>query len=264
MNIVFIGAGKMATAIAGGIVRGKVFPYDNVYAYDVSEASRTAFKQSTGIECADSPNEIVPKADVIILAVKPQVAEAAVADLPQRKDNVLVVSICAGIGISKLRQWFATSRIVRVMPNTPLMVGMGASCYVMGTASDESGSAFVEKLLGTLGGVWCVHEDQMDAITALSGSGPAYFFEFIEAMKQAGMKLGLSEELALELAVQTMAGSTEMLKKKMGTPEELRIAVTSPGGTTAAALDVMNKAKFRQMVEDLMSAAATRSAELGK
>ena len=265
MNILFIGAGKMATALAGGITRGKLFPNDRLDAVDPSSEARTAFQNATGVTAhPEATMELVGAADVIVLAVKPQVASDTVAALPPRKEGVLVVSICAGIPISRLRSWLGDVRIVRVMPNTPLLVGQGASCYALSRPDDAEAEAFASRVLGSLGRAWKVPEDALDAVTALSGSGPAYFFAFIEALRDGGAKLGLPVELSEELAIQTMAGASEMLRQKKGTPSELRIAVTSKGGTTAAALDVMAKRDFNGLVAELMKAASDRSAELGK
>ncbi|MCK9506737.1 MAG: pyrroline-5-carboxylate reductase [Porticoccaceae bacterium] len=264
MNLLFIGAGKMASALAAGLQKKNIFPHDNLWACDISAAAREQFTKSSGLPCVEDPSALIGKADVLILAVKPQVAQAVVSALPPRKNDALIISICAGVSILKLRQWFASGRIVRVMPNTPLMVGMGASCYALGTESDEAAAALSDKIFSALGKAWRVSEELLDAVTAISGSGPAYMFEFIEALRVAGEKLGLPQELALDLAVQTMAGSAEMMRQKIASPEELRKAVTSPGGTTAAALQVLEQANFRALVENLTRAACERSAELGK
>ena len=265
MNILFIGAGKMATALAGGIAHGKLFPNDQMDAVDPSPEARVAFQSTTGVTAhPEATAELVGAADVIVLAIKPQVAATTVTALPPRKDGVLVVSICAGIPIAKLKSWLGDVRIVRVMPNTPLLVGQGASCYALSRDDDDDAAAFAGKVLGSLGQAWQVPESALDAVTALSGSGPAYFFAFIEALRDGGTRLGLPSELSEALAVQTMAGAVEMLRQKKGTPSELRVAVTSKGGTTAAALDVMGKRDFNGLVAELMQAAADRSAELGK
>ena len=265
MNILFIGAGKMATALAGGIAHNRLFPNDRLDAVDPSPDARAAFSTATGVAAHPvATAELVGAADIIVLAIKPQVAAATVNALPPRKDGVLVFSICAGIPIAKLQSWLGDVRIVRVMPNTPLLVGQGASCYALSQSDDTAGAAFAAKVLSSLGKAWQVPEASLDAVTALSGSGPAYFFAFIEALRDGAVKLGLPMELAEELAVQTMAGATEMLRQKKGTPSELRIAVTSKGGTTAAALDVMAAHDFNGLVAELMKAAADRSAELGK
>lgn len=264
MNLLFIGAGKMATALASGLVKKNVFPLDNIQACDISTEACKNFSEKTGLVCVEDGRKLVSKADVIFLAVKPQSVASLVETLPERKSDVLIISICAGINILKLRQYFGTGRIVRVMPNTPLMVGRGVSCYALGSESDESAATLTEKIFTTLGKAWRVSEDLLDAVTAISGSGPAYMFEFVEAMRLAGTKLGLPDELALELSIETMAGAAEMLAQGMGSPEELRNAVTSPGGTTAAALNVLAAENFRSLINNAAEAACKRSSELGQ
>lgn len=265
MDILFCGAGKMATAIAGGIVSKNLFPGDRIVAADPSAEARDAFSRATGLETVPAvTEELAAGADVLVLAVKPQAAPQAFSAMPPLKKNCLVFSICAGLSLEKLRTWFGDARMVRVMPNTPLMVGKGASCYALSDENDAAADGFAAKLLGALGRAWRVPEEKLDAVTALSGSGPAYFFAFIEALAKGGAKLGLDEELAQELAVQTMAGATEMLLQGKGTPGELRFAVTSKGGTTAAALDVMKTHDFDGMVQELLEAARKRSIELGR
>ena len=263
MKLFFIGAGKMATALASGIVRNRLFLPDELRACDINESSRDAFYKATGVEC-DANAEKIPEAEAILLAVKPQVAEDAVAALPKLKKNTLVISICAGIPISSLMKWFGTDKIIRVMPNTPLMVGCGASCYALGKGATAEDAKLAGSLLGSLGIAHQVDECQLDAVTGLSGSGPAYYFEMVQALADAGCKVGLPEDLSLELSIQTMAGAAEMLLKKMGTPDSLRIAVTSPHGTTAAGLEVMANAKFRDLMANVVKAATERSVELGK
>ena len=144
------------------------------------------------------------------------------------------------------------------------MVGCGASCYALGKAAGKADADLAARILGSLGIARQVDEAQLDAVTGLSGSGPAYFFEMVKAMTEAGKNVGLSEELSLELSIQTMAGAAEMLKRGMGSPDELRNAVTSPNGTTAAGLEVMASAEFREMVSRVVKAATDRSVELGK
>lgn len=264
MKLYFVGAGKMATALATGIVREGLFPTDELCACDVNELARAAFTEATGIVCEASASAALSEAEVVLLAVKPQVAEAAVKALPPRRDGVLVISICAGLPIGKLSSWFGTEKIVRVMPNTPLMVGRGASCYALGPGADETSAQLAGAILGSLGLAYHVEESQLDAVTALSGSGPAYFFEMIKAMTDAGVKAGLDEDLSLSLSVQTMVGAGEMLSRKLGTPDQLRDAVTSPKGTTAEGLAVMATWRFREMMEEVVAAAKRRSIELGR
>ncbi len=263
MKALFVGAGKMATALATGIVNAGIFPPEDVLAVDISPDARKAFITATGIRCLDDATEVAPKMDLILLAVKPQVAEEVARALPKLKDNALIISICAGIPIERLSQWFSTGKIIRVMPNTPLMVGKGASCYALGPATDTDDASLADKILGSLGIARQVDEAQLDAVTALSGSGPAYFFEMIQGLVDAAVQQGLDESLALDLSVQTMAGAAEMLARKLGTPDELRIAVTSKKGTTEAGLNVLAEAEFRKILAKVVKAAKDRSVELG-
>lgn len=264
MELLFIGAGKMATALGAGIARYHLWPLEGIAATDIAAPAREAFTAATGIRCVASAADVIATAEVVLLAVKPQVAEAAVKALPPLRPGALVISICAGITIARLAGWFGTGRVIRVMPNTPLMVGKGASAYALGPAADEAAAAVAERLLGTLGIVRQVGEAQLDAVTALSGSGPAYVFELAKAMAEAGEKVGLEPELALDLTVQTIAGAAEMMARKLGTPEQLRDAVTSPNGTTAAGLAVLSQNHFRDLVEKVVTAARDRSLELGQ
>ncbi len=253
----------MATALGCAIAGSGLLKREDMAAADISEAARCAFSAATGIETVADAGSVVSGADVIILAVKPQVAEAVAASLPALKDGALVISICAGIPIKKLSTWFG-SKVIRVMPNTPLMVGKGASAFAVAEGVSPEETDFAGKLLSSAGIARQVPEELLDAVTALSGSGPAYVFAMAEAMAAAGEKAGLSPELAMELTLQTIAGAAEMMARKIDTPEHLRQAVTSPNGTTAAGLDVMSKAGFHDMIADTVEAARRRSVELGK
>lgn len=264
MRIFFVGGGKMATALAAGIVRQGLYRAEELCGCDVSESARAAFTAATGVVCEADASRC-GEAETVLLAVKPQVAESAVASLPALRPGALVISICAGIPLSRLSGWFGgLTNIIRVMPNTPLMVGKGASCYALGSGVSEAGGELAGRLLGSLGMAHRVEESQLDAVTALSGSGPAYFFEMVKALTEAGKAVGLSEELSLELSVQTMVGAGEMLARGLGTPDELRDAVTSPHGTTFEGLEVMRKADFRALMRRVVEAARDRSVELGQ
>ena len=264
MKAIFIGAGKMATALATAIVKSGLIAAADITAADILPQARKAFTDSTGVNCVEDVSALVPSADLLILAVKPQVAEAAVKALPQIPERTLVISICAGVPLAKLASWFGSGRIIRVMPNTPLMVGKGASCFAAGPQATSDDAAFAKKLLGTAGIAFQVAEEQLDAVTGLSGSGPAYVFELAKAMAMAGEDVGLAPEMSLELTIQTIAGAAEMLARKLGTPDSLRDAVTSPNGTTAAGLAVMKAADFRKTISETVIAATRRSTELGK
>ncbi|MBN1864208.1 MAG: pyrroline-5-carboxylate reductase [Victivallales bacterium] len=264
MKLKFIGAGKMATAIATGIIEQKVFPRGSVSAVDVSPDARRTFIAATGTACLDpSSLKSFCETDILILAVKPQSIIDVFAKYSNSFDGALLVSIVAGVKLSKLEELSGMGRIVRVMPNTPLLVGAGASVYSCASGASEEDEGTVETIFGSLGLVRKMPEDSMDAVTALSGSGPAYVFEFVQALADAGRHLGLDPEVSLALAVQTLSGAAKMLVEGKGTPEELRKAVTSPGGTTAAALEVLCKGDFRGLIETALIAARDRSIELG-
>ena len=265
MKLVFLGAGKMATAIAKGIVDAEVLPAADLLACDISAEARTRFGKATGgIRCVAPEPELLRNCDVLLLAVKPQVAAEAVAALPPLSDGALAISIAAGIPLAVLTRWFGTERVIRTMPNTPLMVGCGATVFARAAGVRDEDAAFARRVFGALGLVEEVEEPLIDAVTALSGSGPAYIFEMIQALTDAGVEVGLPADLALALTAQTVAGAAEMLRQGMGTPDELRQAVTSPGGTTAAGLAVLDKAHFRDLVAAVVRAARDRSIELGR
>ena len=264
MKLAFIGGGKMATAIARGLVQKQVWPATEMAAADVVPAARAAFTAATGVPCAESASGLLCGADVVILAVKPQAAEAAVRPLATECAGKLIVSICAGLPLQKLGSWFGTDRVVRVMPNTPLMVGKGASVFACAAGVQEADRETVTRIFGTLGIVYELPESSMDAVTALSGSGPAYVFEMIQGLVDAAVGQGIPADVALALTAQTVAGAAEMVQQRLGTPDELRTAVTSPGGTTAAGLAVFAKTNYRGLLQDVLRAARDRSAELGK
>lgn len=261
-KIGFIGSGKMASAIAAGIVNKNIFSPDEILASDISEDSLKAFSAASGADTCSDNEKVINECRTIILAVKPQVAEAVCASL-NVPASTHVISIAAGLKTATLQEWLKSKKITRVMPNTPLMVGKGASAYCCASSIDAEEQQLVEKIFGSAGIIHKVEEKDIDAVTGVSGSGPAYVFEFIQALCNAGTENGLSEEVSLELAVQTVAGAAEMVYRKMGTPDELRDAVTSPNGTTYAALQVMKQKSFRQLISDSVDAAVKRSIELG-
>ncbi|MCH2207431.1 MAG: pyrroline-5-carboxylate reductase [Lentisphaerales bacterium] len=262
-KIGFIGSGKMATAIAAGLVNQKVFQASEVIASDISEESLKYFSEKCGADTCTDNAKVVAEASTVILAVKPQMAEVVCADL-EISPETHVISIAAGLKIASLDKWLNTKKITRVMPNTPLMVGMGASAYCCSGAVSSEEKHLVESIFGCAGVIKAVEEKDIDAVTGVSGSGPAYVFEFIEALALAGEKNGLDYETSLSLATQTVAGAAEMISQKMGSPDELRNAVTSPNGTTYAALQDMKAKNFRNMVNSAVDAAVTRSIELGQ
>lgn len=264
VKIAFLGAGKMATAITYGLINNGVMSAADIVATDPSDAARANYTKLTGVPCQTDNPAAVAFADAILLAVKPQSVPDVLPPLREALGGKLLISIAAGIAIRTLQFLVATDRIVRVMPNTPVMVGLGASAYAKTPAVSRADAAFVEKILGSVGIVVELPESQLDAVTGLSGSGPAYVFEFIQAMILGGVESGLDQDTATRLALQTLRGAAEMLHRKFGTPDELRDAVTSPGGTTAAGLAVLREAEFRPLLARVIQRATARSVELGR
>jgi len=261
-QILFIGAGKMASAIAGGMVHNG-FSTDKLGAYDVNSSAAENFTATTGaVAHTERLEQLVKQADIVIVAVKPQLIKNALA-MVNLADKT-VISIAAGVTLNTLGEITGSSKIIRVMPNTPALVGQGVAawCGASGVTTAEANA--VELILGSVGKVCHVDEKMMDAVTGLSGSGPAYVFDFIQALADGGVKAGLPRDIALMLAGQTVAGAAGMVIESNEHPAVLRDMVTSPGGTTAAALAVLERKAFKGIVSDAVNAAAQRSTELGK
>lgn len=264
-NVGFLGTGRMATALALGFTRQLLTPAQ-IFGADPFEASRDAFQQAVGAECtvSDDATEALSGADVVFLAVKPQVMSAALGGIEDVLAGKLIVSIAAGLTISTLQQWLPDScRLIRVMPNTPCLVGAGA-CGVSRseTATDED-EALVVELLESVGVVETVPEKLLDAVTGLSGSGPAYVFQMIEALSDGGVKVGLPRATSTRLAAQTLLGAAKMVLETGEHPGALKDAVTSPGGTTIAAIHEMEVGGVRAALMNAVEASTTRSQELG-
>ena len=260
-GICFIGAGKMATAIAGGMVRKNI--KTEIHTFDPFAAAAEQFCKLTGGTAHPSPVAALEHADVILLAVKPQYLTEAVAAFREAIGERLVISIVAGATIASLEALTGTRRIVRVMPNTPALVGEGMSCIAASEAVPETDLAETETLLSAVGLCRRVSEKQLDAVTGLSGSGPAFVLEFIQALADGGVYAGLPRATAIELAVQTVLGSAKMARDAKTPIGELRDAVISPAGTTSRGVMELAKGAFAATVAQAVAAAADRSAELG-
>lgn len=260
-GICFIGAGKMATAIAGGMVRKNI--KTEIHTFDPFAAAAEQFCKLTGGTAHPSPVAALEHADVILLAVKPQYLTEAVAAFREAIGDRLVISIVAGATIASLEALTGTRRIVRVMPNTPALVGEGMSCIAASEAVPETDLAETETLLSAVGLCRRVSEKQLDAVTGLSGSGPAFVLEFIQALADGGVYAGLPRATAIELAVQTVLGSAKMARDAKTPIGELRDAVISPAGTTSRGVMELAKGAFSATVAQAVAAAADRSAELG-
>jgi pyrroline-5-carboxylate reductase len=262
-----IGAGRMATALARGFVRAGIFNADAIFASDPSTAAREAFERETpGANVYDVNGPVVERASVLLLAVKPQQMPAVLAEIRDAiRPDVLVISIAAGITLEGLAAGLPPEqRIVRVMPNTPCLIGRGASCFSLGRHANRTDAELVQTLLSAVGSAFEVPESQLDAVTGLSGSGPAFVYSMMEALTDGGIAAGLPPHLAAELAARTVAGAAEMVLQTGETPAVLRDRVTSPGGTTQAGLAVLKKHGFTDAVAEAVTAATRRSAELGR
>lgn len=264
-KIFFLGAGKMATAIAKALVKADPANKAAVTAFDPNRAAAEHFTAETGAEAKTSgAAELAAAADIVVLAVKPQYLKAAVEPLTGVLAEKLVVSIVAGIELSQLAALTTAARLVRVMPNTPALVGEGMSCYAVSGGLSAKETASVERILGAAGKTAPVDEKLLNAVTGLSGSGPAYVFEFIMALADGGVREGLPRDLALKLAVQTVLGSAKLAAEADLHPAQLRDQVISPGGTTAAGVAELERNGFRFAVQEAVVAASRRAAELGK
>ena len=240
---------------------------DSLLASDPHEAARARFAQDVPeAKVADKNAAVLAGADTIVLAVKPQVMSAqALADIRDAvRPHHLLISIAAGITMKRLADGLPSgTRLVRVMPNTPCLIGMGASCFSRGAAATDEDAAVVRRLLTSVGQAYEVEESQLDAVTGLSGSGPAFIYTVIEAMAEGGAAMGLKPELALELAARTAAGAAGMLLATQLSPADLRNQVTSPGGTTLAGLEAMKRGDASAALRSAVEAATKRSLELG-
>jgi pyrroline-5-carboxylate reductase len=268
LSIAFIGGGNMAAALTAGLA-GPVCPAARIHVIDINEASRANF-DAQGMTAAAAPDETLSRCKVWVFAVKPQnMKEVVEAAKPYLQDS-LVISIAAGIRAGDLARWLGTDsepwgRVVRCMPNTPSLIGAGATGLAALPGVSDADRALAGTILGAVGTTtWVDDESLLDAVTALSGSGPAYVFLFIESLIAGGLKVGLSAAQARELALATLSGATRLAAESTEPPSVLRERVTSKGGTTKAALDVFEAAGFRETVVQAMQAAATRAHDMGE
>jgi pyrroline-5-carboxylate reductase len=262
----FLGAGQMATALAVGWAKAGLLDAARSRAADPYPAARDKFAQQTGVTTAATNAEVAAACDVLVLAVKPQVMAAVLADVrPHLAPRHLVVSIAAGVTLQTLADGLgANVRLVRVMPNTPCLVGASAAGYAAGGAATADDVALVGTLFGAVGKAFAVPEHLLDAVTGLSGSGPAFVYVLIEALADGGVRVGLPRDVALALAAQTVFGSAKMVLETGQHPGALKDAVASPGGTTIAGLHALERAGFRAALMDAVEAATRRAQELGK
>ena len=262
-NISFIGGGNMAQALIGGLI-SRGLSESQIQVADPVEQIRSIL-QEKNIGVFTDNAKAIENADVVVLAVKPQVLASVLQPLQGLFTDKLIISIVAGVTIDTIAALTGTQRIVRVMPNTPALVQTGAhGMYTDASVSQEDRNLTTKILAATGLGLWVNTEAQIDAVTAVSGSGPAYFFYLMESMIRAGKNLGLDEKVATALTLQTALGAAQMAISSDKTPAELRKNVTSPNGTTQAALEVFDRAQISQNVQAALAAAQKRSQELAQ
>ena len=275
MNICFIGGGNMANALIGGL-QNKGSPQQQISVVEIDAANRERLKSTYDkiVVFAEQNRQAIANSDVVVLAVKPQHMEAVAIQLGPLLSGQIVLSIAAGIRLSDLMRWMqvptSNYKLVRAMPNTPALVGAGITglciySYPLKEMLTQQQLNHIETVVGAVGSfVWIQSEEDMDAVTAVSGSGPAYFFYFIEALEQAGKQLGLPEPTARKLALETAFGAAKLARESTEDPATLRARVTSKNGTTERALLSLEANHVKQHIIDAVKAAAARSREMGE
>lgn len=265
-KIGFVGGGNMAEAIIRSLLDGGLCLASDILVSDVRRERLAHLRGGFGVDVAESNTACAESSDIVILAIKPQSMAAVLEELSRaRTDGTLVISIAAGITTAAIEGALgAKAAVVRVMPNTPALIGEGMSIWARGRGLGDEGANYTRCILRALGKELEVGEELMDAATALSGSGPAYVFYLLEAMEKAGVELGFSAAQALPIAIQTVIGAARLVETSGVRPEELRRRVTSPGGTTAAALKMLEEHHVRKAFVAAIKAACARAGELSR
>jgi pyrroline-5-carboxylate reductase len=265
LAIGFLGAGQMARALAKGWIAAGLLDVSKSLASDPFPAARDTFA-STGISAVESNIQVVSSTEILILAVKPQTIGALLSEIrPHLNGKQLVLSIAAGITLKTLAEELGSeTRLVRVMPNTPCLLGVSASGFALSPAATAEDASLVSTLFGAVGKAFALPEPLLDAVTGLSGSGPAFVYVMIEALADGGVRVGLPRDVALTLAAQTMLGSAKMVLESGLHPGALKDAVASPGGTTIAGLHALERGGVRAALMDAVEAATKRAEELGR
>ncbi|ELT92400.1 hypothetical protein CAPTEDRAFT_225475 [Capitella teleta] len=265
MKVGFIGAGLMAQALCRGFIGSALVRPTQILASDVNRGKLRAMRE-LGVETTLSNTDVVRDNEIVILAVKPYIVGKVLREVaPMVHKNSLIVSVAAGITLASMENILPPkTRVVRVMPNTPAIVQSGASVYTLGTSANGEDSDLVTEMLNCVGLVEQMPEYLMDAVTGLSGNGPAYGYVIIQALADGGVKMGLNRDQSTRLAAQLLLGSAKMVLETKGHPEALKDQVCSPGGTSAHALHQMEKAGLRSALIDGVEAGTKRSKEIGK
>jgi pyrroline-5-carboxylate reductase len=262
-KIAFIGGGNMASAIIGGLIK-QGFASDRIEVVEPFADARQVLKDKFHITAHERPGAFLDGVGMVVWAVKPQTFKEAALQVRSHTRNALHLSVAAGIPSESIARWLDTDRVVRSMPNTPALIGMGITGLYARAGVTAQNRQQVEQVAGTMGEhLWVEREDQLDAVTALSGSGPAYVFYFLEAMTAAGTEMGLSREQAYKLALETFRGASALAHASTEPPEVLRQRVTSKGGTTYAAITSMENSQIKTLFGQALHAAEHRARELG-
>ena len=263
MRVSFLGSGRMATALAGGLLARGVSSAEELTASSPDAPSREAFTAATGCAAVATNAEACRGADVILIAVKPALVPAVLGEVAAEVADKLMISIAAGVRLARLEAGAPAARHVRAMPNTPAQIGAGATAYCPGARATPADLTTAATVLGAVGLAVQVTEEQLDAVTGLSGSGPAYVFRMIEALVEGGVSNGLPAALARQLAVRTVLGAARLVEETGEDPATLRDNVTSPNGTTFEGLKVLNARGVPEAFVEAVTAATRRSRELG-
>jgi pyrroline-5-carboxylate reductase len=265
LRIGFLGTGKMASALAQGILRAGLVTAQQVMGSDPIESARHAFQQTTAGGISNSNLEVVRFASVLVIAVKPDQVEALLREIREElSPEHLLISIAAGVPLARLESALPEgARVIRVMPNTPALVGASASAYALGKAANPEDGDVAQRLFASVGVAYAVKETLLDAVTGLSGSGPAYVYLIIEALSDGGVASGLPRDIATRLAAQTLLGAARMVLETGQHPGALKDMVTSPGGTTIEGIHELERGGLRGTLMNAVRAATEKSKRLG-
>ena len=259
----FIGAGKLAGSVIRGLMRAKFCSPKEIIASEPNEQTRAALQKDTGIAVTAENVEVAQEAGVVFVGVKPPMVVPVLAELKDKLQNKLVISLAGGVRIASMEK-VCDARVMRALTNTPSAICRAATGIARGSRTTSDDVDLVRKIFGAIGVVVEIKEEQIDAVTALSGSGPAFVYTVIEALAAGGTKMGLAKEVAMDLAIQTARGAAEIMLETKMSPEELRRMVVTPGGTTAAGLAVMEKLGASESLIAAVEAATKRSQEMAK
>lgn len=261
----FVGAGSMAEALIEGLLAQEVITTKNLYISDINQSRLDELTERYNINQAESNLDLVAEVDYIILAVKPQVIDQVLAEIgPEITRQQTVFSIAAGVSTQQIESYLDQVPVVRLMPNTPALIGEAAIAYSLGDHAQAREQTVVEEMFSVAGTVTKIKEDLMDAVTGLSGSGPAYIYLIIEALSDAGVNMGLPRHKSQELTLQTLIGAAKMVKESDLHPGELKDMVTSPGGTTIKGMQQLEESGLRGILYKTVEAATNKSKELTK